>query len=35
MKDARPLSENQYKIPLGNKAIVRALMQAMNGVSST
>jgi hypothetical protein len=31
LKDAKPLSENKYKVELGNKAIVRALMQAMKG----
>jgi xanthine dehydrogenase YagS FAD-binding subunit len=31
VKDAKPLSENKYKVELANKAIVRALMQAMKG----
>jgi xanthine dehydrogenase YagS FAD-binding subunit len=31
LKDANPLSENKYKVELANKAIVRALMQAMKG----
>lgn len=31
MKGAKPLTHNQYKIELGNKAIVRALMQALKG----
>ncbi|HVF96037.1 MAG TPA: FAD binding domain-containing protein, partial [Flavisolibacter sp.] len=31
MKGAKPLEHNLYKIELGKKAIVRALMQAMNG----
>ena len=29
LKDAQTLSENEYKIPMGKKAIVRALEQAM------
>ncbi|MDQ6903738.1 MAG: xanthine dehydrogenase family protein subunit M [Bacteroidota bacterium] len=35
MKGAKPLAYNQFKVPLGNKAIVRALMQAMNGDSQS
>lgn len=35
MKGAKPLAHNQYKIELGNKAIVRALTQAMNGNSNS
>ncbi len=31
MKGAKPLAHNAFKIELGNRAIVRALMQAMNG----
>jgi xanthine dehydrogenase YagS FAD-binding subunit len=31
MKVAKPLAHNQFKIELGSRAIVRALMQAMNG----
>ena len=35
MKGAKPLAHNGYKIELGNKAIVRALMQAMNGSTNS
>ena len=31
MKNAKPLKHNEYKIKLGNRAIVRALTMAMNG----
>jgi xanthine dehydrogenase YagS FAD-binding subunit len=31
MKAAKPLEYNKFKVELGRKAIVRALMQAMNG----
>ena len=31
MKMARPLEHNKFKVELGKRAIVRALMQAMNG----
>ncbi len=31
MKNARPLEHNQFKVELGNRMIVRALTQAMNG----
>jgi xanthine dehydrogenase YagS FAD-binding subunit len=31
MKQARPLEHNKFKVELGKRAIVRALMQAMNG----
>ena len=30
MADAKPLSENEYKVLMGEKAIVRALNQAYN-----
>lgn len=32
MKDAKPLTHNHFKVELGKKAIVRALMQAINAV---
>ena len=31
MKQAKPLEHNKFKVELGRRAIVRALMQAMNG----
>ncbi len=31
MQGAKPLEHNQFKVELGKRAIVRALMQAMNG----
>lgn len=31
MKNAKPLEHNAFKVKLGQRAIVRALMQAMNG----
>jgi xanthine dehydrogenase YagS FAD-binding subunit len=31
MKNAKPLEHNKFKVELGRRAIVRALMQAMNG----
>ncbi len=31
MQQAKPLEHNKYKVELGQRAIVRALMQAMNG----
>jgi len=31
MKQAKPLEHNKFKVELGNRAIVRALTQAMNG----
>ena len=31
MKAAKPLEHNKFKVELGKRAIVRALMQATNG----
>lgn len=31
MKDAKAFEYNKFKIEMGKKAIIRALMQAMNG----
>ncbi|MGI8637686.1 MAG: FAD binding domain-containing protein [Segetibacter sp.] len=34
MKQAKPLEHNEFKVELGQRAIARALMQAVTGVSS-